>query len=288
MSHNIEYIVSQIRELPTLPDSVAEITRKMSDPNVNAREIGLLISRDLSISSKVLKTVNSVRYGFKRQIKDINSAIVGLGFDAVRDLALSIAVFDSLDHKGQSGVFDRILFWEHSLGVAVASEAIGSMVRYPNPNELFLAGLLHDIGKVILDIYIPEDFEKAVDMANEESILLVTAEKEVFGFTHCDAGLALAQKWNIPENLREAIGCHHNPSPIMANIDFNMTAIVHLADILVRGLDIGNGGDNKIPELRGEVRDIYGELLDKRLKECLETIDEMMLKSKPILSIIQS
>ncbi len=288
MSKKIEYIVSRIRELPTLPDIVAEITRKTSDPNANARQVGQLISRDLSISSKVLKTVNSVRYGFKRQIKDINSAIVGLGFDAVRDLALSIAVFDSLDHKGKSGIFDRTLFWEHSLGVAVASEAVGRFVRYPNPNELFLAGLLHDIGKVILDIYTPDDFEAAVDMAKEENILLVKAEKKVLGFTHCDAGLALARKWNIPENLRETIGYHHNPSPIMANVDFNMTAIVHLADILVRGLEIGNGGDNTIPEVRDEVKELYGELLDKQLKECLETIDKLMQKSAPVLSFVQN
>ncbi len=288
MSQNIDYIISRIRDLPTLPDVVAEISRKTSDPKTNAREIGELISRDLSISSKVLKTVNSARYGFKRCISDIRGAIVVLGFDAVRDLSLSIAVFNSLEHKGRTGVFDRTLFWEHSLGVAVASEAIGRMVRYPNPSEIFLAGLLHDIGKVVLDIFTPDDFEVALDMAIEENVLLYEAEKRVFGFTHCEAGLALAKKWTLAENLREAIGYHHNPSPVMANIDYNMTAIVHLADILVRALEIGNGGDSRIPAVRGEVMGIYGELVDKRLKECLEAIDALMQKSMPVLSFAQN
>ena len=287
MSHNLQFIVSRIKDLPALPDIVAEITRKMSDPKVNAREIGQLISHDLSISSKVLKTVNSVRYGFKRQITDINSAIVGLGFDAVRDLALSIAVFDSLAHKGRAAVFDRALFWEHSLGVAIASEVIGRMVRYPNPSDLFLTGLLHDVGKVVLDIYTPEDFEIAIDMTNEQGILLFDAEKSVYGFTHCEAGAALARKWNMPENLMEAIACHHNPSPIMANVDFNLTAIIHLADILVRGLGIGNGGDNRIPEVRKEVTDLYGGLIKDHLKACLGAIDDMMKKSMPVLSFAQ-
>jgi putative nucleotidyltransferase with HDIG domain len=282
---NLQILVSRVRQLPTLPVIVAEITRKTADPRVNAKEIGRIISSDLSITSKVLRTVNSAHYGFKREITDINSAIVALGFDAVRDIALSIAVFESLTRKGESGVFDRTKFWEHSLGVAVASGVVGRMAGYSGHNDLFLAGLLHDIGKVLLDIYTPEMFIQVIDLSMTEDLIICEAEKRVYGFTHAEAGIWLARQWNLPIGLQEAIGLHHNPSTLTSKTDFELTAFVHLADIFTRALGIGCPGDSFVPELGREVCEKYSDLIDLKIADYLTEIRREMAKSMSILKL---
>lgn len=271
--------------MPTLPVIVAEITRKTADPRVNVKEIGRIISSDLSITSKVLRTVNSAHYGFKREISDINSAVVALGFDAVRDIALSIAVFESLTRKGESGIFDRCKFWEHSLGVAVASGVVGRMVGYRGRNDLFLAGLLHDIGKVLLDIYTPELFIQVIDLCMTEDILIAEAEKRVYGFTHAEAGMWLAHQWNLPPELQETIGLHHNPSTLTSKVDFEMTALVHLADIFIRALGIGGPGDSRIPEIGREALERYSDFIDANITDCLTEIRRELVKSMSILKL---
>jgi putative nucleotidyltransferase with HDIG domain len=194
--------------------------------------------------------VNSPLYGFPRKISSVTEAIAILGFNAVKNLALSISVFDIFgDSKGPNG-FDRKKFWEHSIGCAAAGKVLAKYIGYPEQEELFVAGLLHDIGKVVLDKFFHEMFQQIIDLVQEKDILMLEAEREILGFTHAEVGQELMKRWNLPSRLTEPIGYHHQP---MKSQGFaKETAVIHLADILCRALDLGSGGDNKIPEIDKE------------------------------------
>ena len=287
MIKDLRNIVKNIRHLPTLPAIVTEINCLMDNPKSSASDMCNLISKDMAVSSKVLKVVNSAYYGFSQPITDIKNAIVCLGFDAVRDIALSIAIFDKLGRKGQVGQFNRTKFWEHSLGVGITAKIIAGKVSYKCSDKVFISGVLHDMGKVVLDMYTPDEFVATIEKTSKEDILFNEAEKEVYGFTHSEVGRWLAEVWKLPGSLCETIGYHHTPLPVLAKADFDMTAIIHLADIFARAIGIGNGGDNRIPEINKAVSLHYQSLLDGDLSRLFEEVHTEMLRARAFLSFLK-
>ena len=145
----------------------------------------------------------------------------------------------------QDGEFDRTQFWKHSIGCGCAAKAIGRRLNYPMLEELFIAGLLHDVGKIVMDQYMPEKFVEVLDVVHKRDCLIAEAENEVLGATHADVGAWLFEKWNLSKGLIETTRCHHNPA--LAGEHTKLAEIIHLADILIRAMRFGNGGDNKIP-----------------------------------------
>jgi len=287
MIRDLRNFVKNIRHLPTLPPIVTEINCLTDNPKSSASDMCNLISKDMAVSSKILRAVNSAYYGFSQPITDIKNAIVCLGFEAVRDIALSIAIFEKLGRKGKVGQFDRTKFWEHSLGVGITAKIIAGKVSYKSSNEVFISGILHDMGKVVLDMYTPEEFIVTIDKTFKEDILLYNAEKEVYGFTHSEVGRWLAEVWKLPGSLCETIGYHHTPLPVLAKADFDMTAIIHLADIFTRAIGIGNGGDNQIPEINKAVSLHYQSLLDGDLSKLFEEVRTEMLRARAFLSFLE-
>jgi len=276
-----------VSELPTLPAIVTEIQRMTSDPETGAAELGELISQDLAITSEVLKVVNSVYYGLVRQIMTIKDAIVVMGFKAVRDLTVSVAFFDKFGQKGKVGQFDRRRFWEHSLGVGVTAKVIAGRVGFKKADAIFIGGLLHDIGKVVLDLQTPFQFMETIDLTFSRNILISEAEKKIYGFTHSEAGRWLGKKWRLPESFCDVIGYHHQPRPILARADYEMTAIVHLADIFARAVGIGSGGDNRIPGVDPSVWMRYQDKLTGDLPGLFDEIQTEMSTAKIFLSFLE-
>lgn len=243
--------IQTISTIPTLPTVIAKIAKLLQSPQTSAEEVGRAITTDQSLASKVLKLVNSAFYGFPGKISTITHAIVILGFSTVKNIVLTASIFDAFkNRKTVVSDFNFEKFWLHSIACGAAAQAIARHIGCKEKEECFIAGLIHDIGKIIECQYLPAEFMQVVAHVKEKNCLFYDAEKELFKTTHQEIGGFLAQRWNLPENLQNAIKYHHIPSP--ARSAYTVTAIVHTADILVRALDFGSGGDARIPLISDE------------------------------------
>ncbi len=244
---NLKRIIGRVQDLPTLPRTVLKITELVNDPKSSAKDLAKVITDDQVLTARLLKLVNSSFYGFPQRISTVTGAIVLLGFDAIRNLLLTTSVFGLFSTKGKEDRFGVERFWDHSLGCAVGAKAIGEYMRYDKIEELFVSGLLHDIGKIVEMLFLSKDFDKVISIVEDENVLIVDAERRVLEFTHADVGELLTEKWNMSSKLVNIIANHHHPDS--AGRFYKEAAVVHLADILCRAMDMGSGGDNKMPAL---------------------------------------
>lgn len=238
-------VIDRIIGLPTLPVILHHINRMMMNPRTSAKDVAQLISNDPAITAKILRVVNSSFYGFPTRINTVTHAIVILGFNTVKSIVLSTSIFDVFKKTATVPVFEREAFWKHSIACGAAAKTLAKRTGFTALEEFFIAGLLHDLGKIILDQYLPEEFMRIMEICTSQSLLMLEAEQEVLGITHAELGSWLCQKWNLARGLVECLACHHNPP--VASENPKHVAIVHLSDILVRALQLGSGGDKRIP-----------------------------------------
>ncbi|ULA66610.1 MAG: HDOD domain-containing protein [Nitrospira sp.] len=266
--------IEQVGELPTLPHVVQKLASMIGRPNISAEEIGALIEKDQVLSAKVLRLANSPFYGFPSRIASVAHAVVVLGLSVVKGLTLCATAFDMMKNAGMNEL------WRHSLGVAITAHILGAKAGIKNPEEVFVGGLLHDIGKVVLYVKWPDVGQQITLATRNTSRSLMETEQALFEVTHADVGGWLATAWHLPTSLREPILHHHSPS---AAQDAKLqTAIVHVADVLVKGLACGNPGDDLVPPLSRQAWDLVG-LNAQGLAQCLaqateefQTIDDYL------------
>jgi putative nucleotidyltransferase with HDIG domain len=242
----IRQTIETVSTIPTLSIVLDKIARLLQNPQTSAEEIGKAITTDQALASKVLRLVNSAFYGFPGKTSTITHAVVILGFSTVKNIVLTASIFDAFTKK-KSDVSDFNIenFWLHSIGCGAASQAIAKHIGYKEKEECFIAGLIHDIGKIILCYYFPEEFKAVISHARNKGVLFIESEREVIGITHDEIGAIITRRWNLPKNLLSVVQHHHCPAPEQ---DFySITSIVHCADIFTRAMEIGNGGDEVIP-----------------------------------------
>jgi putative nucleotidyltransferase with HDIG domain len=257
-----------LRNVPTLPGVFQRVISLMEGSSAGVKEVADIISSDQALSARILRVVNSVFYGFPRRISNIRHALVILGFDVVRGLILSTAVFDMM----RSGGF--ISLWKHSLGCATAAGIIAQKTNASSPEEVSIAALLHDIGKVIIKIELPEESSRIDHVLAEKQLSTYEAEGEILGFNHTAVGNWLCQEWHLPDKLADPITHHHTPN--LSRIAFLPTAVVHVADALVRGIGFGYAGDDFVPQIdreAWEALDISDALLEEIIKEMDHKLD---------------
>lgn len=249
-------VIGRVEDLPTLPRTVFRITEIINNPKSSARDLAGVINDDQVLTARLLRLVNSSFYGFPQRIATVNFAIVLLGFDAIRNLLLTTSVFDVFTGAGRDLQIEREKLWDHSLGCAVAAKVIGKYLRHDKVEELFVCGLLHDIGKIVAMVYMKKDCTRIRARVTEHNDLIVKAEEEILGCNHTHIGHLLAERWNLPAPVPHVILNHHTPEK--AGEFERQAATVHLADIFCRALEIGSGGDHGIPMRSQPAWDVLG------------------------------
>jgi len=284
MSLNILSTIENLSSIPTLPAVIERLTRLLQNPKTSAEEVGKAITTDQTLASKVLRLVNSAFYGFPGRISTITHAIVILGFSTVKNVVLTTSILDAFRNNGNSASgFNLDQFWLHSIACGAASLSIAKQLGTIDKEECFIAGLIHDIGKIIFCQYLPGEFDQVIKHSIDHKQLLYKSEHELFQCTHEEIGGFLTEKWNLPLSLQNAVKYHHNPSP--SHEHFMITAIVHFADILVRAMDFGNGGDNFIPSISDKVWKSIG--LDTiNFHTLLESVSDEVDKASVFIQMI--
>lgn len=237
----IDQIVSKVDELPSLPHIVVRVMELTEDPDSTAFDINEVINQDQNMTAQVLRMANSVYYGYSRRIATVTDAIVLIGFNAVRSIVLAASVSKILKKELNGYVMGEGELWRHSQGAAVFARLLAKKTKFRSVELAYTATLLHDIGKLVLNSYLSESYQEVLKIVNEEKLPFNEVEDNMFGFNHATVGGKVAEKWNLPKDLVEAISFHHHPEE--ATVNPHLTAIVHLSDLVALQMGMGMGID---------------------------------------------
>lgn len=244
---DIRLSLRQIRDIPTLPVVVSRVLEASHSQDTSAVELGEIVAQDVSVSAKILSLANSAFYGFSRRITTIQQAVVVLGFDTVRSLALSVSVFDTLSESNGNASFDREAFWIHSIGCGTASRLIAKTLRLSDHETYFVAGLFHYLGKVILDTFYHERYHGVVAELEHDHRPAFIVERDRLEIDHAEVGGILTSRWKFPEILVTPIANHHTLRSVKKQY-LPITLVVHLADFLIKKADLGLAFEANVPD----------------------------------------
>jgi HD-like signal output (HDOD) protein len=224
-------IISSIDTLPSLPTVYAKLQKKIRDPEASLDDIGDIISQDIAMTAKVLQLVNSAFFGLYQKVESPGRAVKLLGLDTIKALVLGTQIFSEI--KIASNDFSAEFLWMHSMMVGTLAKKIADLegVAKEIVSNCFIAGVLHDIGKLILISKMPQHYNEVVLLAKEENLTLRQAERTIFKATHCDMGAYLTGLWGFSSDIVEAIGFHHQLGEYPAET-FTAALGVHIANIM--------------------------------------------------------
>jgi putative nucleotidyltransferase with HDIG domain len=244
MSNTLSYddVVRTLDDLPSLPAVVMELLNSIDQDDVDISVLARKVSYDQALTAKTLRLANSSLYGLQVKVTTIQQAITYLGFQTTRNLITAAAVTGCFA-EGHCPGFDHKAFWRHSIATAACAKVLARQMRF-NQDYAFTAGLLHDIGRLVLVSCFPNQYSEAIAWREQHDAYMLDAERTVLGVDHVDAGLALAEHWNFSDTMRLAIGGHHAPEAPGAGF---LAAIIHVADAIVHALDLAQVQDDLVP-----------------------------------------
>jgi putative nucleotidyltransferase with HDIG domain len=244
MSKTLSYddVVRNLDDLPSLPAVVMELLNSIDQDDVDISVLAKKVSYDQALTAKTLRLANSSLYGLQVKVTTIQQAITYLGFQTTRNLITAAAVTGCFA-EGHCPGFDHKAFWRHSIATAACAKVLARQMRF-NQDYAFTAGLLHDIGRLVLVSCFPNQYSITLAYREEHDCYLLEAERKVLGVDHVDAGMALAEHWNFSDTMRLAIGGHHDPEAPGAGF---LAAIIHVADAIVHALDLAQVRDDLVP-----------------------------------------
>jgi HD-like signal output (HDOD) protein len=228
-----------LHQIPTIPAVLAPLLHYLQKPveQLDVQKVTDMIAQDKSLAAQCLQMANSPLFGRWQKVDSLRAAVIGLGFHRLGDIAMSCGVLNMLP-KDCSGI-DPVAFWEHSLGCALVCRHFARKISFDDPSKAYLSGLLHDLGIIVNLWVLPHEFGAAFELAKAEGIPLHEAEERVLGFTHCESGRLLAERWDLPSDLVEVVSLHHAPQK--SQNQPALVALVHISDLLCRlsGLNYG-------------------------------------------------
>ena len=243
---DVEKLTQKVEEFPTLPTIYSALSEVMANPRSTIQDAVNIISQDQASASKILKAANSSIYGIRVNIDTITQAIFYIGFDEVKNLILALSIIDIFNKAGSKDILNPVGLWKHSIAVGAITRSLGKALSIHQLENYFVAGILHDIGKLFFYRYMPDEYIRVIEYSQENSISLREAEKTVIGVTDTIAGELLAQKWRLPRNIVNAISYHYS-GLVDGKVD-TLTSCVHLAEIISSILELGDSGNDIIPE----------------------------------------
>lgn len=243
-----------IPDIPTLPVVVFKLNTMLHDYDISIHKLSKSMEKDQAVVSKILGLINSAFYGFRSEVKNVPRAVSMLGFNAVRNVILSLSVIKAFSQKETFKGFDITDFWRHSVAVAVTGKYLAERTQIEHPDDCFMAGLLHDIGKVILAQYFKEIFSEVWACVQEDGLSFYEVEKKLSPVNHAQIGGYLGRKWHFPAWLVDAIRFHHRVTTRVSH--FDLLIITHVADIIVNAFKVDSGNDPDFSNVCEEATEI--------------------------------
>jgi len=280
----IDRVIRGLKSIPSIPTVVTKVTEILNDPWSCAADLGRVISADQVLTAKLLRLVNSAFYGFPGKIETVSRAVTIIGFRQLRELAVGTSLLNMFKGLGDNASLSVQDFWKHCVVCGIAGRVLAIYKREEVPERFFVAGLMHDIGRMVLLESCPEQYNDVFTMVKEQNCLVTEAEMAVFGFTHAEVGKRLMLHWHLPSSLVNAVGFHHDTErqgPFSSLAD-----VVHVADIITHASGLGSSGEQFIPPLNPYVRERLGlkmsvlELAMEKMHEQFENIADFMLVKK--------
>ena len=263
----VDQALASMGDVATLPEVTIKIIEIVEDRTSTARDLHEVIKNDPALSVKVLKVVNSAFYGLPGQVASVDRAIILLGLSAVKNIAIAASIARLFKGKKISEKFSAADLWKHSVSVAVAAHTIAKLSPHPvMPDEIFVAGMIHDIGMMVERQTFPDEFAEVIRRCSETGIDFLECERQVIGADHQAFGVGLTTKWKFPRHLRAAVGFHHNPEALSIELR-NIASLIKVADVLCCQDRIGF-------YLTAQNEQITPEMLD-RLSVTQEQLDEL-------------
>lgn len=230
-------------KLPEVPSLVYELNDIIADPMSSAADISHVVGKSPSLTATLLRIVNSAFYGFRSKIDSISRAVTLIGSKELSSLALGITIMEAFKDIPRQ-VIEVDSFLEHNLACGMVARIMAAYAKVANTEQLFVAGMLHDIGRLVLCKYFPRNVKNAFAVAAASGKPLLAVERELLGCSHVQLGKKLLQKWKLPYSLENSVSYHHVPS---ASPSPELAVILQMADMVVHGLGLGNSGERKIP-----------------------------------------
>lgn len=262
--------VRNFQSVPVLSGVITKLTSLAEDDKATIQEMARLVSSDQVLCAKILKLVNSPFYGFSRRVSTISHALILLGVNVVKSLAISSSIFEVME-KNIVGL------WEHSLGTGVIAGIIARRLDFQESEEIATAALLHDIGKVIIRLELKEEYNDLLSLSESKEVFIREAEREMLGVDHAEIGELLARRWFLPDKLIEPIACHHD---VEKSVTYQTrTAIVHIADVFSKAGGFGFSGDDFVPQIQPIAWKRLG-LNEHMLEELIDEIEDALVETK--------
>ncbi len=284
MPPSIQKLIADVpRALGSYGPILQEVEEVLADPQSSLIHVGAVIEKDPDLTARLLRLGNSAFYGFPSRLETVSEAVGLIGIQQVQDLISASNVMDTFSGVNPDFV-NMESFWRHSLACGIGARILAIEKRMPKPEKFFVAGLLHDAGRLVLFSQAPQLAEVIMERAQQNRMLLRDAETEVMGFDHAQIGEALLRSWAYPPNLVQAVANHHHPQSADA---YKMeAAIVHLSDCLVNAMELGSSGEHHVPPLQArgwQLLNLELNVLESTINaidEQIEAVQEVFLRSK--------